>query len=299
MKTNRLMRGLIVFVVFLAMSTITLSARAQLAPDFLVGRWNGFAQSMMIAGSPAGEVTFDVFMQSGRRFEGIASFTGNPENFHIVGTLSGDNFFIIQGQSRGGQHIVARGRLQALGDGSVRIVAAMFKLFDADGNLLDDGLALLVQNMGGADWANLKVPAVQGNWAGDTLSFFNKMSGRLDFMVGPEDQMGSGFCAHGTFFLPYLERQTFMFNFDGTVGLPAVQDGASHFGAIGADTHGIIAILIGLLVPAVQTGDGSVMPPMFTGRYMLYNSFFDVFTDVFFGRNRSFDAGSFSLPAVQ
>ncbi len=286
------------------------SAHAASDISDLLGRWNGFARSMMNADNPIGEVTFDISLTKNRRFEGNASFTGNPETFHVDGTLSADNIFNIQGNSPGGQHVIAHGRLRALGDGSVRIVAAMFKLFDPQGNLLDEGISLLLQSFGGLDWGDLKVPAVQGNYLGDWTSDVFKnpdtgpggpLMGRADFMVGPEDQTGSQFCAHGTFFdvfLPFIERRTdLMFEFEGTVGLPAVQRGgsmAAPFAGIGANSRGIIAILIGLLLPAVQD-----LPITLQGRYALAGSFFDVFTDVFRGTNRSFDAGTFSLPAVQ
>jgi hypothetical protein len=303
MKSRSLLRGILsVTVAFFALTTISRSASAVAAPLYMPGHWAGFSQSSML---PAVQDSFfDVFTQTNRRFEGMGQ-TG-PFEWCINGVISEANVLNIQGMSSDGtMHLAAHGKVQAMGDGSVMpaVAALRYRVFDAAGNLMDEGFVVLIQYIGGTDWMNLKVPAVQGNWDGDTMSsMFRGLNGgpamgRATLMFG--DQMGSGFCAHGSFFLPYIEHDIRMLDYDGTVGLPAVQRNGM-FGSpivgIGVNGDGIIAILIGLLLPAVQEADGSVMPPMITGNYVLYDSFFGVYAD--FNNNENtcvFDVGSIEL----
>lgn len=271
-------------------------ARAIVDPNDLVGSWAGFSQSMRL---PAVQDSFfDVFSVRNRRFQGTLEIV--PCIFPIEGTLSAANVLDATGLDQHGHHVELHGKVRAMGDGSVRVLATRYHIHFRRGGTMDEGHMLFLQRMGGMDWMHLEVPAVQGNYMGDTMSsmFRNRTGGpamgMATLMVGEEDQMGSGFCAHGSFLLPYIEQDIRMLDYQGTVGRAMRDGGGSHIGIIGADSNGIIAILIGLLLPAVQGN-----PTMIQGGYMLYDSFFDVFTELSTDRSMHFDMGTFRLPAVQ
>ena len=56
----------------------------------------------------------------------------------------------------------------------------------------------------------------------------------------------------------------------------------------------IIAILIGLLLPAVQGNPGTLQ-----GNYLMFNSLQDLYLNMNTGKGPILDKGTFSLPAVQ
>ena len=271
---------------------------AQAAGDgsVLIGRWAGFSQSSLL---PAVQDSFfDITFVNNRRWMGTASLNGgSPGN--VEGTLSAD--FTLNGTGRGGNGILPyiefHGKLPLKREAALRPLTIHYHIKMADGSV-DKGYALFIQFIGGADWRTLPVPDVRGNFRGTYTSdvFVNGDGGPLirpaDFMVGPNDLMGTGFCAEGTFFDVFMPPDPapmdVKFEFQGTVG-PAMRNGTSNYNVIGVDSHGIIAILIGLLIPADQNNG----VPAVQAKYMLYDSFFDVFTELSTDESTHFDAGTF------
>jgi len=285
-------------------------AQAMGAAD-IAGHWMGFGQSSNL---PAVQDSFfDVFADitptKNRRFS-IDLLLPAVQRVTIDGTISESGNVNIEGKG-GGIHFNAHGKAIAMGDGSVRLAALQYH-FDG-GGLMDDGFILLLQAQGGSNWSKPPpqgdFPDVSGNWAGDYSSSTGPGGGAFDMDLrqirmggganggGTPTSAFSGGVHMGNVYVPAVQSFFDVFcDVFGTVGLPAVQGNgsmASDCALIGllrpgqGGSPGIIAILIGLLLPAVQ-GNGV---PAVQVNYALYGSFFDIFTEVWTGKMGSFDMG--------
>jgi hypothetical protein len=295
-------RALILGAALFVMASHSATADDPTAVEYIPGSWVGFSQSSLGSG-PVQDSFFDIFAtQQHRRFMGAATLAlgDGSVRFLCDGSVSQANVMNVVGRSTDGALIlVMHGKTRALGDGSVRIAALFYRISDLQGNLIDAGYLLLLQRIGGINWGDLQVPAVQGNWIGSWEN--NLHQGRAALTV--ERQQGSGFGGtlsfFDVFFAPTRSFFDVFFDLRGTIGPASITDGTSNTLMIGADSHGIIAILIGLLLPAVQNPAGAEVPAV-QGNYMLFRSLADVFGGVWRGTDTSFDRGGFMfLPAVQ
>lgn len=267
-------------------------------PD-MRGRWVGFAHSEMNPGPWSQDWRADVMVQNRTSFSGQATLLPAVQRpLPFRGNLMEGNFLKLFGDLPDVGRFVARGRMVETNPGpvqlpAVRLVGLEYFVMDSAGNLLDHGYVLLLHDQNGKNWAN-PGPTQIGNmeWMGTWTSAMNRNSdgqpfmGTADLMTG--DQRGSAFGAQGDFMnVFYPPTNSFFdvfFNVAGTVGLPAVQrDGSklSPLAAIGNDPPdpvrpGVISILIGLLTDPPDP----VMPQHIQAQYRLYDSFFDVFTDI-------------------
>jgi hypothetical protein len=102
--------------------------------------------------------------------------------------------------------------------------------------------------------------------------------------------MGSAYVGVGGFTGGGL--RSLMFNGQGSVGQASANTGSAGTIMLGADTHGIIAILMG----ALHTGSGGASTKI-EGRYMLFHSLSDAFSELYYsGQMRSFDHGTLDCP---
>ena len=309
---------LLAALIMCAQAGFSLKARAEITD--VRGRWTGLLQ-LSPPSPPAGPipipypVTLDISSQDQRRFFGevflpAVQFPNGPTEIFIEGTISANDILNLTGHS-GGVNFELNGKTRLMGDGSVRLAGARFILDGTRSH--DNGIMIFIQQQGGADWGQPgPVPDVTGHWMGDYQPSVGPGGGCIEMdliqqrLGGGIDQLGfltSAF--RGTLhmenvYLPAVQRSLDL-NFDalGTVGLPAVQrngDTGAPFGLIGLlqpppnleTQHGIIAILIGLLLPAVQD-----QLPAVQGNYKLYNSLTDVFDELFHGFDSSFQGGGF------
>jgi hypothetical protein len=286
--------------------------RAQAQPN-LLGRFNGYGESHALPAVQRGASQLNVNTQRRGRFTGRLMVTVgiDPCWFDCDGSVMPNGVITGSGREEEGDVILFAGRTRIMGDGSVRLASLLYAEFGPQGNLQDVGITLYTQLQGGPNWINPgPVQDVSGHWMGDyRASGGIPGGGCIEFDLAQErNQRGGLTTAFGgtvhmdDVFVPAVQRLiTLNMDAQGTVGVPAVQDGAAPFGAVSVEVqpgpsqgpgNGIVGILIGLLVPAVQNNG----VPAVQGNYRLYQSFFDVFLDVAFERNTSINEGTFKAP---
>lgn len=306
-----------------AIFAITALAPSASAQTDLRGRWNGYAEARGIVnpGPPQVDASFfDVTAQLRGRFMGALGVPAVqdpiPHLYPVAGFVLPNGTFFGSGSVAGRGSIAFTGRSRAIIDPNlfppspIVLMALFYAEFDPLGRLEGTGYAVQIQMQGGLNWQQpgpVQVPAVQGMWDGlyrpsvgpgggcitmDLLQRRNDLGGLTTSFMGR---------AHmDNVFVPAV--QSFFdvtYDLQGTVGVPAVQrDGSlsAAFGAVAVERNpgpaqsptGIIAILIGNWR---QPGPPSV--PAVQGNYRLYGSFFDVFTELYFGLDTAFGQGSF------
>lgn len=291
---------------------------APLASDTsqVVGHWHGYGQSetnqrLII---PCIDILTPGVHNRFRATVKLDSGEIIPCIFPVDATLSEAGVINGSGIDEHGHRLLLHGKSRAMGDGSVRIAAFRYKVFEWHGGVMDNGHMAFIQMIGGADWDNMAGDHLESAFDG-FYTPFGARGGSLEAMLR---NIGDARTGQGTTMVEgSLTFQEVQLNIDdpfffdlgaeliGTVGLPAVQtDGTTiaPFGGIGMGAppdpvlpQGIIAILIGRVIH----DDGAIVPCVIPGDYRLYRSVADVFTDVFHGTNSSFSHGEFFLPAVQ
>lgn len=303
-------------------------ARAIAIWPSMPGFWAGFGQSNMLP-AVQGQADIEITAQARGLFRAIAllpavqapgseggatrylcdgSVQPNPVLVN-PGPVNGNVVNLFGMSTDGGRILLMHGKTRALGDGSVRIAALQYAVFNLLGNLLDGGIIAVLQRFGGLGWANPGSINVDGSYSGmytvgDGPGGGCLMGSLASIMAGDPaagQHATSGFQGNLEF-----EDDTAQFdlNFDilGTVGLPAVQrDGSTKapIAMLGMDEHGIIAVLIGLLLPAVQTPGVEAAPTTISGQYALLGNLRALYAAVWRGSDTSFQMGTFQLPAVQ
>jgi hypothetical protein len=202
--------------------------------------------------------------------------------------------------------LVIHGRVREVGNG-LRLAAFSYKILLWHGGLLDEGHIALFQVINGD--SNPNVGAYQH---GSFTPEGERFGGDLDAVLENEATRNSATIIGGTIRFgnpPDPVLPALLFDVAGTFG-PAVPEVPAAFALIGitnlnnppdpVQPTGIIAILIGEANPPepVQPGESNPPEPV-RGTYQLYESFYDLFTNVFHGADSSFSQGSFELPAVQ
>jgi hypothetical protein len=206
--------------------------------------------------------------------------------------------------------LVIHGRVQELGNG-LRLAAFNYKIFEWHGGLLDEGHIALFQLIGGVDTATdvgvFKegefVPVDAGQRGGPLVADLTneKVENSTTRVLSPLIGGTIEFVAPPDPVLPSL-----VFDVAGTVG-PESTTSPAAFAVIGVTNlgtppepvqpTGIIAILTGFVDP-VEPGTANPPEPV-RGTYKLYDSFYDVFTDVFHGADSNFGQGTFELGLPQ
>jgi hypothetical protein len=254
-----------------------------------------------------------------RRLQGTLEII--PCVFPIEATVSAAGLI-----SGGGVHeehrIQINGRVALLGDGSVRIAALKYHFF-GDGSVRTGHMAL-IQRMGGLDWDRTAGAPVGGSWLGTYESRGRKSGGdgnpdilALDLRnIGGEPRTGSApttaLDGLGVFeqFLLGDGSVRLAFELGGTIGAAGPPDADPtdpvRFALLGlagppeagppeiVRSNGIIAILMGLLLPAVREE-----PRMLAGEYHIFSSLRSLYEVIALGKGGPLDQGVFELPAVQ
>ncbi len=233
-----------------------------------------------------------------------------PCVFPVESTLSRSGVITGNGVDDHGHRIILHGKTRVMG-GSVRVGAFKYMMFEAKGGLVDDGHLALVQLLGGNDWENTIGAHLNSPFTGDFRTVDGLETSRLEASLFNErnletKQFTTRMRGNMSFFDVFHPQSSsffdVFFDLEGTVGVPAVQiDGSTiaPFASLGisypVDAGGppVISILTGQVVHPFS--DGDIIPCIIPGDYRLYDSFFDVFTDVFQGSDSSFSRGTFLL----
>jgi hypothetical protein len=203
-----------------------------------------------------------------------------------------------------GHRLLIHGKVREMGDGSVRIAAFSYKIFQKHGGLLDEGHMALFQMVAGDSNPNVSTYRL-GSYTPEDERLGGALEAELQSGRTPATLIG-GTIRFGTPPEPVLPA--LLFDVAGTLG-PEVEGAPSAFAVIGVTNlgqppdpvqpTGFIAILIGESNPPEPVEPSESNPPEpVRGTYQLYESFSAVYTAVFHGTDLSFDHGSFDLPAV-
>ena len=308
----------------LALTALAPSASAQ---TDLRGHWSGFSEHGTINPGPPHIDTsfFDVFTQARGRFQGSLEIESEPEHDHhpfpVAGFVLPNGTLFGSGTDSNGHAIAITGRARAVIDPNqiidpnlapVMAMSLLYAVRDRLGNLMETGVTVHIQMQGGLNWINPgppQVPDLSGLWEGDYLPRVGPGGGSLNIEVAQASNGTGGLTTSlpGSKFMENVfvpaEQSFFDITFDvqGTIGVPAVQrDGslAAPFGALGVcpfdpSRPGIIA-----LIPIAKYTPPDLIPGepgIIRGQYRLYDSFFDVFTEIALDGNTAFDQGSFSI----
>lgn len=308
-----------------AIFAITALAPMASAQTDIRGRWNGFAETQLPA-VQMGDSFFDVFTQARGRITGALEIhrisDPIPHLFPVAGFVRPNGVIFGSGREPDGGTVVFTGRARIIDpnliidptSAPVQAMSLLYVVRDRLGNLMEAGVTVHIQMQGGLNRENPgppQVPDLSGPWEGVYLPRLGEEdNGSTLVMVqsaeGSPKVPGKldGTMLMLNVFVPAV--QSFFditYDLQGTVGVPAVQrDGsiAAPFGLIGVcpsdpSRPTIIAILIGLHHPPSP----SRALPAIQGEYRLYDSFFDVFTEIALGGSTAFDQGSFLFQPVR
>jgi len=302
--------------------TLALTALASLTPraeaDHFRGRFNGFVESNILPAVQRGPAVFDVLTEQGTKFTGnLVNLIPPICNFRVKGSIGETGSVSGNGIDDDGDHVFFLGRTIVEGDGSVRVLALKYLETSPNGQPEDMGFIVMVKMQAGALWETPPDPCVPvtGHWDGlyqhgerpgggismdltQILSGGNNNQGILATSQFTTSFMGMGSMTNvlvpgsNSFFDVFFDIQ-------GTVGSPIMTQGPpiAPLGAICLQNlplpngkTGIIAILIGLLLPAVQTGPSTIQ-----GQFHLFDSFHDLVNEVQTFQPAAFDRGPFSI----
>lgn len=308
-----------------AVVTITAIAPIASAQTDIQGHWSGFSEHGIIdPGPPQVDVSFfDVFAQSRGRFQGAIGVPAVqdpvPHLFPVAGFVRSDGTMGGSGRDREGNSIAFAGRARIIDPNSiidpnlspVVFMSLRYRVTDAFGNLLDRGVTVQIQMQGGLNWTKpgpISVPDVTGRWTGSWLPSVGPGGGCLEMDLAQifNDNTGlptSGIRGGGNMEDAYDPASDSFFDvfFDlqGTIGLPAVQRDqslASPFGAVGIVDPGPPSLEGGVvLFIGTWSKPGPIGVPAVQGNYLLFDSFFDVFTEVVFGTSTSVGGGTWII----
>jgi hypothetical protein len=313
-------------LVMVSISIAAAPARAIAIWPTVTGFWAGFGQSSLLP-AVQGQADLEITAQVRGLFRAVAllpavqtpGIEGGSRLFFCDGSVQPSpernvallgNVINVVGVSQDGALIlVMHGKTRAFGDGSVRVASFQYEVFSLLGNLLDGGIIAVLDRFGGAGWMNAGPPDVTGFYSG-SYDVADRPGGGcimadLRSILAGDAAVGQ----HATSgFLGNLEMEDNATQFDvtfgiqGTIGLPAVQrsgNTAAPIAMLGMSERGIIAVLISLLLPAVQTPGVNPLPTTIQGNYQLFSSLAEFHAFVVRGADTSYQSGGFQLPAVQ
>jgi len=301
--------GICLAATILAITALAPMAQAQ---TDLRGRWNGFSETQLPA-VQMGDSFFDVFTQARGRFTGAIEIHSDPvpHLFPVSGFVLPNGVLFGSGRDARGLRIDFSGRAKvAVLTSNIRVMSLGYAVSD-EGRFQFGGLTVHIQMQGGLNWVDpgpIGVPDVGFHWDGDYLPRLGEGGGPMSMdLAHLRNRTGGlttsfmGGAQMMNVFVPAV--QSFFditYDVQGTVGVPAVQRDGSLSAALGAvaveinpgpiqSPTGIIAILIGNWV-----NPGPQQVPAVQGQYRLYDSFFDVFTEIALDGNTAFSQGSFT-----
>ncbi len=284
-------RALIAALGMLALAGFSPPARAAVPPDTMPGRWSGYGESA-VTGREIVPCVDILTPGKNRRLQGTLEIV--PCIFPIDITVSAAGIVNGGGTDEHGHRVDLHGKVRTLGNGPVRIMALRFEIRSSQRGVEDEGYMALIQMIGGADWNhNMAGANVTGQWKGGYTPEGGQrvgaaMTANLANLRSERADGGATTALGGTL---HMDPTNAVGDFEvrGTVG-PAGPAGVHSPVAVicEANRYGYIAILFGLAAPPDSM-------PAIRGEYRLYDSFFDVFLEVFHGTDSSFDKGTFEI----
>lgn len=218
----------------------------------VLGRYDGFYQSAINMDDRA-PMQLLITEQDGRRFAGSAQLPA--VQFPVVGTISRDGHLVIAGRNAMGW-LQAQGTAEFFDDGSA-FVQMDYRFWPwPQSRSFDRGLMVLVRDTGFN-----AAPEVTGTWDGTYESRVNRAdTGPVAVEIGSQE--GSRFDGE------MMLGDGSVFPLAGTIGAPSpgYPPNPCHFVGLGSAGWLLVS---GLLLPAVQDADGSVVPAEFHGEYRM------------------------------
>jgi hypothetical protein len=274
-----------------------------------IGRWDGAVQQIIGPDDPAlppNPCKLEIVSVKNRRLVGTLTIQQPGEIIPCVFpmdiTISAAGTLIGNGTEEDGDRVQIKGKVAAFGDGSVRLASFEYRIREADGSVRK-GFGVFLQLLPAVQDG---APNIDGRWEGLWKSAIGPGGGCLEANLitpgqrnpSPYNEIFGGAMFEDFPVWPFMP--VLNFGLIGTAGPPEKPGAPTNFILIGltpSPTGGgnsVIAILIGLLLPAVQND-----PARLQGDYLMFNSLQDLYLNMTTGKRSVLDKGAFDLPAVQ